>query len=402
MKRISAVTGLALILAAHSPTAEMAQDRPSSTALAIQLVPGQGKDLARVAFEVTGLDAQALKGLSQARSTNDQWSDLFAVSVDPGDTGVLAESPRSPMAGRYEVKPNALRFIPQFPLDRGLRYRADFWPGRLPGGSTDVPGRSITAFYILPQESGRARARVLRLEPAVEVMPENLLRLYLHFSAPMSRGEAYQRLRLLDQTGQLVELAFLELGEELWDPAGQRLTLLIDPGRIKRGLVPNLEAGPVLEEGKQYTLVVDEAWPDAAGRPMTAGFRKSFRVGPAQREPIEPGQWQVTSPPGGSVQPVRLDFPEPLDRALATRLLRVLDGEGRPVPGRSHVAADATNWQFIPDSPWKPAEYQVMVGQAIEDLAGNRIGRAFEVDETEPITSRIITEEVAIPFRVAP
>ncbi len=54
----------------------------------------------------------------------------------------------------------------------------------------------------------------------------------------MSRGEAYRRIHLLDADGKPIERAFLELGEELWDPDGKRFTLFIDPGRIKRGLKP--------------------------------------------------------------------------------------------------------------------------------------------------------------------
>jgi hypothetical protein len=50
----------------------------------------------------------------------------------------------------------------------------------------------------------------------------------------MSRGEAYRRVHLLDATGRPINLAFLEIEQELWDPEGRRLTLLFDPGRVKR------------------------------------------------------------------------------------------------------------------------------------------------------------------------
>ena len=60
--------------------------------------------------------------------------------------------------------------------------------------------------------------------PSRAMLPENLLRLYIHFSAPMSRGEAYRRIRLLDATGKPVDDPFLELDEELWsrDGSGSR------------------------------------------------------------------------------------------------------------------------------------------------------------------------------------
>ena len=42
--------------------------------------------------------------------------------------------------------------------------------------------------------------------PTAERLPENQLKFYLHFSAPMSRGEAYRRVQLLDEKGKAVEL----------------------------------------------------------------------------------------------------------------------------------------------------------------------------------------------------
>jgi len=62
----------------------------------------------------------------------------------------------------------------------------------------------------------------------------------------MSRGFADDHVQLLDDTGAAVESPFLALAE-LWNPAATHLTLLIDPGRIKRGLVPHEHLGPVLE-----------------------------------------------------------------------------------------------------------------------------------------------------------
>src|SRR5207244_1417841 len=110
-------------------------------------------------------------------------------------------------------------------------------------------------------------------------LPENQLKFYLHFSAPMSRGESYRHIQLLDAAGKPVESPFLELDHELWDPEGKRFTLFIDPGRIKRGLKPREDLGPVLEEGKRYTLVINRAWTDAEDNLLKETYRKTFTVG---------------------------------------------------------------------------------------------------------------------------
>ena len=69
--------------------------------------------------------------------------------------------------------------------------------------------------------------------PSSDVLPENLLRFYVHFSAPMQRGGVQGHIFLLDAEGQEVKGAFLNLATELWDSAMQRLTILLHPGRIK-------------------------------------------------------------------------------------------------------------------------------------------------------------------------
>ena len=40
----------------------------------------------------------------------------------------------------------------------------------------------------------------------------------------------------------------------------------------------------------------------------------------------------------------------------------------------------------MPRQPWSAGEYALVVEKVLEDVSGNRVGRAFEVDEdrTEP------------------
>jgi hypothetical protein len=39
-----------------------------------------------------------------------------------------------------------------------------------------------------------------------------------------------------------------------------------------------------------------------------------------------------------------------------------------------------SEWRFTPAAPWKPRAYRLQIDPALEDLAGNRVGRAFDVD----------------------
>jgi hypothetical protein len=229
-----------------------------------------------------------------------------------------------------------------------------------------------------------------------------MLKFYLHFSAPMSRGMAYQHIHLRDSSGKDVAFPFVELAEELWDPRGERLTILFDPGRIKTGLKPREELGPILYPGQTYTLVIDRGWLDAAGQPLRSDHRKTFRAGPTDSAPPDPATWTIQAPGPASRDPLLLTFPEPLDSAMLGRVLGVLDGAGRAVAGDVSIEAGETRWRFTPDAPWRAGAYRISVDKDLEDRAGNSIGRPFEVDIFDKVERKAVAETVFLPFRIGP
>src|SRR5205085_2327280 len=166
---------------------------------------------------------------------------------------------------------------------------------------------SAEATVMLPKPAAKPTAVVARVYPTADKLPENQLKFYLHFSAPMSQGGSYRHVSLLDARGKKIDYPFLELEEELWDPTGTRFTLFFDPGRVKRGLKPREEVGPALEEGKSYTLVIDRDWTDADGNPLRETFRKRFTVGLPEDEAIDPKIWKFSRPQADE---------DPLDRPL--------------------------------------------------------------------------------------
>ena len=103
----------------------------------------------------------------------------------------------------------------------------------------DHPGRLVFDLSVDPNATGKltrvAPTRIDQVFASAGVLPENLLKFYIHFSAPMSRGEAYKHIRLLAPTGKPVADPFLELDEELWSRDQRRFTLLFDPGASSMG-----------------------------------------------------------------------------------------------------------------------------------------------------------------------
>jgi hypothetical protein len=349
-----------------------------------------------LSFEVLNLRRADLDKLARASLTQEQWQGLFSVYVNLESPALQGDRPA--VLGSYQVDSKALRFVPKYPLAAGLGYRAVFNPAKLPDHAASE--KAIVSALALAKEASAADTVVQQVYPTADRLPENQLKFYLHFSAPMSRGESYRHIHLLDSAGKAIDLPFLELDEELWDPEGKRFTLFFDPGRIKRGLKPREEVGPALEEGKSYTLVIDSQWQDAQGSPLKESFRKAFSVSaPDDRQP-DVNTWKIQPAPAGSSKPLLILFPKPMDHALLQRTIVLLDASGQKVAGTIAVGKEEKSWQFNPQKPWQASKYMLSVDRTLEDLAGNSLAHPFEVDEFHPIQKQVSAELVNLPLEI--
>lgn len=351
------------------------------------------KETNRITLEVTGLAADTLGALQSTNWPATNWPLLLSLFVEQPGTEPL------PMSGTHHVEGSLLRFAPTFPLEPGLRYRAVFDAGQLPGAASPTVGK-ITSALQIPVRPERATTIVTQVYPSADVLPENLLKFYIHFSAPMSRGNIYEHIRLLNEANQAVELPFLELAEELWSPDRMRLTLFIDPGRIKREVKPLEEIGPALQAGQRFTLVIGRGWKDAEGNRLKEPFTKRFSVGPPDREPPDPRRWSYQAPPIQTREPLAVDLAKPMDAALAVRMIHVADAAGRAVAGEALLMERERVWKFLPQRTWQPGRYRLIVETAIEDLAGNNIGKPFEVELNAGAPRRLEQSTVRLPFEL--
>lgn len=295
------------------------------------------------------------------------------------------------MLGDVSVETDSLVFRPRFPLRSGQRYQAVYKPAGKPAVTRDI---------LMPFVKPPSPGEVVQVYPTAAILPENLLKFYVHFSVPMSRGEAYDRITLLDSNGKKIADPFLELGEELWDRSGKRFTLFFDPGRIKRGLKPREDVGPVLEEGRSYVLVVDRTWRTAARAMLKSTFRKPFKVGPPDDKQPDPKRWKLQPPKSGTRDPLTILFEESLDHAMLHRVLVVLDPAGKEIGGTIAVDKHETRWRFIPKESWSAGKYQLRIATNLEDRSGNSIGRPFEVDVTRKNTKQIRQQTTSLAFVV--
>ena len=339
--------------------------------------------------EVKGLPASTLGALGGATLTPEQWSSVLRVSVADGAPAVL---------GNYSVADGAVRFTPLFPFDEGRRYQVRFDPAGLPGAPADAGG-VIEGTVGRPVPATTPSTSVVAVYPSGEEVPENLLRMYIEFSGPMGRKSGVDYIRLLDYSGREIQGAVLPLDYELWSPDHTRFTVLFDPGRVKKGILPNREMGRPLETGRSVTLVVSREWRDEHGLPLKEDFKRTLRVGPPQEKALDPASWRIQPPPAGTRGGVAVTFPKALDHGLLMRALDVtLDGQ--PVKGDIAIERGEMKWTFRPAEPWRAASYQLLALDILEDPAGNQIGRAFEVENAQAVDKGPAAKTISLPFSV--
>ncbi|MEW6210352.1 MAG: Ig-like domain-containing protein [Acidobacteriota bacterium] len=354
-----------------------------------------------IRFHPSGeVSVEGLRSLDRLKDKNlsrEEWASLFGVY-----TGEQIPADMPPMLGEYLIERDAIRFHPRFPLVVGLQYTARFDVSLFASMTqSNVSDQSpVIASFALPK-SEATLTRVAAVYPSADRLPANQLKLYIEFSAPMSMGVAYDHIHLFDERGRELPKAFLRLQQELWDESRKRLTLWFDPGRIKRGLRPNVEMGEPLTEGRSYRLVIDRSWLDAEGNAMAESFEKKFTVAPSDRQPPDPATWQLAAPRAGTREPVRLVFSEPLDRALLESKLDLLDDHRNRLEGAVEIINDEREWRFTPASEWAEGSYSILIDSAIEDLAGNNLRRSFDIDlkKSSPVLSQ--AEKVVLRLTVA-
>jgi len=381
------VLWVGVLVSVLSSTAACGRSSDASAPPAITLTtPGNG---APAYVALTGLPANALKSLQHANLTPEQWASVLRVAVSTDAPSML---------GDYTVLDGVVRFTPLFPFDQGRQYHVRFEPARLPGGAADAGG-AIETTVGRPAATAVPSTTVARVYPSGDIVPENLLRMYVEFSAPMGRKSGVEYIALLDHQGKEIEGAVLPLEYEFWSPDHKRFTIFFDPGRVKKGILPNLQMGRPLEVGRSVTLVIKREWPDENGLPLKEEFRRVLRVGPTDLEPLDTSTWRIQSPAAGSRDGMVVTFPEPLDHGLLMRALGVTR-DGKEVDGAIGVDHAETRWTFTPTAPWTAGTYQLLALDILEDLAGNQIGRAFEVDNFDTVDKGPNPKTITIPFHV--
>jgi hypothetical protein len=339
-----------------------------------------------IAVEAHGLSSVDLDVLRSAAPGSEEFRQRFSIVVakSSSESSVSAPRPKGAvpsLSGRYSVNGSVVRLTPRYPMMPGLSYEVSLnWRDRQrEGAGSELAWKQVTAVISIPVAKTAEQVKVEHVYPSGGTVPENHLRFYLHFSTPMSRGSVYRFIELQDSRGCVLDGAFLELTEELWDADQKRLTLLLDPARVKQELTPRRQLGSILKAGESYRLVVKAGWPNADGVKLSADFRHRFTVGPPATESLKPSAWKLSVPQLRTRETLRVEIGVPIDHAMALRCISVRDDQGRHVAGSVALSDGETVWEFTPEMSWKAERCWLVADSELEDNAGNNTESALEV-----------------------
>ena len=348
----------------------MNAEAPNQPLLTVDADPCQP---ASCGVNVCNIDPDLMVSLGRYLRAGGLPQSIFRVNVVRTGASIGDDLPN--VFGRYHVLEDGVRFIPHFPFERGLSYRASFDPRPL---SRPELSDVLTLEFSLPREQSPLPAEVKHILPSSDRLPENLLRFYVCFSNSMQRGRVRAEISLVGPDGEPAHDTLYRAPVELWDRSMRCLTVLLDPGRLKRGVGPHRELGPPLKSGQRYTLAIGSGMVDISGRPLRQSFYKPFFVTEAVREPIKIAHWKILPPATKSRQPLAIKFPKPLNWALLRQAITITPEDGAPILGRIAIDQDERQWSFTPTSPWVAGSYSVRVASCIEDVCGNGLVAAFD------------------------
>ncbi len=314
---------------------------------------------------------------------------VFPVLMQQRDTWVQIE-------GHYSQSADTITFEPRFPFIPGVgKYQAVIdWQTLWQDTADDTriyPER--TDFSFQPEAMTAATTRVVSLFPDAMEIPENILRIYVNFSGPIARGSLSDWIRLETEEGGEVSAFFLDNREPLWSRDRTRLTLLLDPSRVKRGVLANRTIGRALRQDKTYRLIISSKMIDAAGHSLLGDFEHIFTVGPPVEMALTMDDVHVSKIKVGTSEPIEISFLSIMDYfQLSERLTIKRDGQDI-VAGRLSIGTQPSSVMFTPELPWQAQDYVLHIASDVEDVSGNTFLASFDQDPTIGVARNLLQDQ---------
>ncbi len=292
----------------------------------------------------------------------DTWIKIFV-----GDTLPHRDLHIPPIVGQISVRGDSIVFSPFIAFRENQPYTL-VWRNK-----------DIVHFQIASQQFSPPPV-LKEVFPTASVIPANQLKFYVYFSSPMQEGKAYEYINILDQNGNILPSPFVPLQPELWDETHTRLTLWLDPGRVKRGLGSHEKHGEILQPNDTILFQVLAGWENMKGQAIPRDYTCAYTIGDYDRTSPEPGIWGLEIPAALSEDTLKIHLGESLDRVLLEKYLSIVDDYHEEISGTVVILDEEKIWAFVPDTQWKKGKYSIVINTFLEDLAGNNVNRLFDRD----------------------
>jgi hypothetical protein len=219
--------------------------------------------------------------------------------------------------------------------------------------------------------------KIIAIYPTTDSIPVNILRFYIQFSAPMQEMDILKHIKLSNEEGKNITGVFFENQYELWNENRTEVTLIVDPGRVKLGLLANNKMGRAFDIGKRYTLTIDSLLLDFNDQQLNENFTKIFLA--VQEDTIAPDTklWQLTLPKVNTQDVITIYFKDKIDHISAETLIKVFQND-KEIHGLISLSNEEQKYTFKPDKNWKKGSYQILVHPSLEDIAANSVHQVFD------------------------
>ncbi|PIY09911.1 MAG: hypothetical protein COZ18_07115 [Flexibacter sp. CG_4_10_14_3_um_filter_32_15] len=218
---------------------------------------------------------------------------------------------------------------------------------------------------------------IVTVYPTTDSIPVNILRFYIQFSAPMQEMDILSHIKLRNKEGKNITGVFFENQYELWNEDRTKVTLIVDPGRVKLGLLANNKMGRAFDVGKKYTLTIDSLLLDFNDQQLKENFTKTFIAVQEDTLPPDTKLWQLTVPKVNTQDVITIDFKDKIDHISAQTLIKVFQNN-KEIHGLISLTNKEQKYTFKPDKNWKKGSYQILAHPSLEDIAANSVNQVFD------------------------
>ena len=219
---------------------------------------------------------------------------------------------------------------------------------------------------------------VIDIYPSADSIPANILRFYIKFSHPMQETGILKHIHLSHENGKNITGVFFDNDYELWNKERTVVTILVDPGRVKKGLFANNTMGWAFDVGKTYALTVDSLLLDFNDKHFEKSYTKSFMTVSADTIAPDIKNWTVNVPLSKTNMPLKINFKDNIDHISACTLIQVIDKNKKVISGNIFLKNSEKEWELIPKNHWEKGSYTIIVSSHLEDIVANSIYGVFD------------------------